>query len=343
MVYKGVVTVLKYSTPLSVKAFAISSVVAKHATGCPLPIGLPMVTISGQKSSPCCSKPQKWLPKRPKPVCTSSATKMPPAERTYLYDKGQIHFILVWTITGNTRNAHHHSLCNFGRVPWRQDDLPSDTRQWFSEEGRDLWESIINNVNVGHLIISFSSSRWKSEPFVPFCAPLQSSLWLYLHTLGLGLDDPLCTGLCRCLAAGPERTKNLLSDRFKTPLMIRQDVNINLFFTHHMNPLFLSCQFSKFVRTDVDERLEVPMVSTSIEKQSIVIVKVMSEVWCVGLQQDAYWSSTMTSSFSVYCWAKRRARSLASDLSAGQTAVWNQRFQQRLGRVWINTYPELTK
>lgn len=45
-----------------------------------------------------------------------------------------------------------------------------------------------------------------------------------------------------------------------------------------MNPLFLSCQFSKLVRTDVNERLEVPVVSTSIEEQLIVILKVMLEV-----------------------------------------------------------------
>lgn len=60
--------------------------------------------------------------------------------------------------------------------------------------------------------------------------------------------------------------------------MIRQDVNIIFLFTHHMNPLFLSCQFSKLVRTDVDERLEVPVVSTSIEEQLIVILKVMLEL-----------------------------------------------------------------
>lgn len=77
-------TVLKYSTPLAVKAPAISAVVATHDRGCPLPIGLPIVTMSGLKSSPCSWKAQKWLPTRPKPVCTSSATNTPPAERTYL-------------------------------------------------------------------------------------------------------------------------------------------------------------------------------------------------------------------------------------------------------------------
>lgn len=68
-----------------------------------------------------------------------------------------------------------------------------------------------------------------------------------------------------------------------------------------MNPLFLPCQFPKLVRTDVDERLEVPVVSTSTEKQLVVVAKVMLEVGCVGLQQDPYWSSTTTSSFPVYC------------------------------------------
>ena len=40
-------TVLKYSTPPEEKLAAISGVVTRQATGCPLPIGLPIVTMSG--------------------------------------------------------------------------------------------------------------------------------------------------------------------------------------------------------------------------------------------------------------------------------------------------------
>lgn len=45
-------TVLKYSTPVDANASAISFVVATQAIGCPFPIGFPIVTISGIKSSP---------------------------------------------------------------------------------------------------------------------------------------------------------------------------------------------------------------------------------------------------------------------------------------------------
>lgn len=44
-------------------------------------------------------------------------------------------------------------------------------------------------------------------------------------------------------------------------------------FTHHMNPFFLSCQFPKLVRANVDERLQMPMVSTSVEGELTVINK----------------------------------------------------------------------
>ena len=43
-------TVLKYSTPLDANFLAISLVVTTAETGWPLPIGLPMVTMSGQTS-----------------------------------------------------------------------------------------------------------------------------------------------------------------------------------------------------------------------------------------------------------------------------------------------------
>ena len=45
--YTSVLTVLKYSTPQAWKLAAISGVVTTAATGCPLPMGLPMVTMSG--------------------------------------------------------------------------------------------------------------------------------------------------------------------------------------------------------------------------------------------------------------------------------------------------------
>lgn len=45
-------TVLKYSTPVAANASAISFVVATQAMGCPLPMGFPIVTMSGINSSP---------------------------------------------------------------------------------------------------------------------------------------------------------------------------------------------------------------------------------------------------------------------------------------------------
>lgn len=246
--------------------------------------------------------------------------------------QGRIHLFLVWIKTGNTRNNHYHSLCNFGRVPSWQDNLPSDTRQRFSKEGRDLWESIINNTNVGHLSYYSSHHSGKanlSSFSVHLLYQVSDCICIRLAWVWMILSVQASVGVRQWGLRG-HTTSSQIGSR---PPIIKQDVNRNLLFTHHMNPLFLSCQFSKLVRTDVDEWLEVPVVSTSIEKQLIVIVKVMLEVWCVGLQQDAHWSSTMTSSFPVYCWAKRRARSLASDLSAEQILVWNQRFQQRLVSV----------
>lgn len=47
-----ILTVLKYSKPVFLKLSAICCVVITAATGCPLPIGLPIVTISGITSSP---------------------------------------------------------------------------------------------------------------------------------------------------------------------------------------------------------------------------------------------------------------------------------------------------
>ena len=45
--FTTILTVLKYSTPPAEKLAAISGVVIRQATGCPLPIGLPIVTMSG--------------------------------------------------------------------------------------------------------------------------------------------------------------------------------------------------------------------------------------------------------------------------------------------------------
>ena len=70
---------LKYSIPVTKEA-ATSGVVTTAAIGCPLPIGLPSVTMSG--TTPSSSKPQKCSPMRPNPVWTSSATHSPPASRT---------------------------------------------------------------------------------------------------------------------------------------------------------------------------------------------------------------------------------------------------------------------
>ena len=54
-----------------------SGVVTTAPSGRPLPIGLPSTTMSG--TTPCVSKPQKCVPSRPKPICTSSAMQTPPA------------------------------------------------------------------------------------------------------------------------------------------------------------------------------------------------------------------------------------------------------------------------
>ena len=43
-------TVLKYSMPPVAKLLAIALVVTTAAMGCPLPIGLPIVTMSGHTS-----------------------------------------------------------------------------------------------------------------------------------------------------------------------------------------------------------------------------------------------------------------------------------------------------
>lgn len=77
-------TVLKYSSPEAPKASAISLVVTTQDMGWPLPIGFPIVTMSGTKSSPCSWNPQNFFPTRPKPTWTSSAMKTPPALRTAL-------------------------------------------------------------------------------------------------------------------------------------------------------------------------------------------------------------------------------------------------------------------
>ena len=72
--------VLKNSMPLANES-AIASVVTTAASGKPLPIGLPRTTMSG--TTPWVSKPQKCVPSRPKPTCTSSAMQTPPAARTW--------------------------------------------------------------------------------------------------------------------------------------------------------------------------------------------------------------------------------------------------------------------
>ena len=60
---------------------AISGVVTTAASGQPLPMPLAMVTMSGM--TPWVSKPQKCVPVRPKPACTSSAMQRPPAARAW--------------------------------------------------------------------------------------------------------------------------------------------------------------------------------------------------------------------------------------------------------------------
>ena len=71
--------VLKYSMPVS-KAEAISRVVATAPSGCPFPMGFPIVTTSG--TTPCNTKDQNDAPTRPKPACTSSTMINPPRART---------------------------------------------------------------------------------------------------------------------------------------------------------------------------------------------------------------------------------------------------------------------
>ena len=63
------------------KASAIARVVSTAPRGKPLPMGLPSTTMSG--TTPWVSKPQKCVPSRPKPTCTSSAMQTPPAARTW--------------------------------------------------------------------------------------------------------------------------------------------------------------------------------------------------------------------------------------------------------------------
>lgn len=84
MILHKALTVLKYSIPDDMKASATSLVVTTHDMGWPLPMGFPIVTMSGTKSSPWNWKAQKWEPTLPKPTWTSSAIKMPPASRTCL-------------------------------------------------------------------------------------------------------------------------------------------------------------------------------------------------------------------------------------------------------------------
>ena len=73
---------LKNSIPLSNDS-AISRVVTTAASGNAFPIGFPSTTISG--TTFCVSNPQKCVPSRPKPTCTSSAMQTPPAARTCRY------------------------------------------------------------------------------------------------------------------------------------------------------------------------------------------------------------------------------------------------------------------
>lgn len=62
------------------RAAATSGVVTTAARGRPLPMPFAIVTMSG--TTPWFWKPQKALPVRPKPVCTSSAMHTPPCART---------------------------------------------------------------------------------------------------------------------------------------------------------------------------------------------------------------------------------------------------------------------
>lgn len=99
---KIIVTVLKYSSPVCLKLAAISWVVMTAATGCPLPMGFPMVTISGITSSPYNWKAHIWEPTLPNPTWTSSAMQIPPASRTWLNVVNQlIQFIFTSTVNKN--------------------------------------------------------------------------------------------------------------------------------------------------------------------------------------------------------------------------------------------------
>src|SRR5215472_7903931 len=73
--------VVKNSIPFANDA-AISFVVTTAASGKAFPIGLPSTTMSG--TTPCVSNPQKCVPKRPNPTCTSSAIETAPPARTCL-------------------------------------------------------------------------------------------------------------------------------------------------------------------------------------------------------------------------------------------------------------------
>ena len=58
--------------------------ILKWLTGCPFPMGLPRVTMSGTISSPWSSKAHHLEPTRPNPTWTSSAMHIPPAALTCL-------------------------------------------------------------------------------------------------------------------------------------------------------------------------------------------------------------------------------------------------------------------
>lgn len=61
-----------------------------------------------------------------------------------------------------------------------------------------------------------------------------------------------------------------------------------------------------------------PVVCTGAEEEFVLFEKHVVDM----TGQDTYWSSTTTSSCRVYCCAKRRARSLASDLSHNMCSHW---------------------
>ena len=70
----------KNSIPLRSNDSAIALVVTTAPNGCPLPMGLPMVTMSG--TTPWVSKAHQCDPTLPRPTWTSSAMQTPPAART---------------------------------------------------------------------------------------------------------------------------------------------------------------------------------------------------------------------------------------------------------------------